>query len=46
MSSQPKQETELNKWIEYERRKAQIPADLPPEEYMRECARIAEGLGI
>lgn len=38
-------ETE-NLWREYERRKSQIPNDLSPTDYLRECRKIAEELGI
>lgn len=44
-TKEPKQ-AETNPWAEYERRKAQLSDDLTPQEYLRECRKIAEELGI
>jgi hypothetical protein len=36
----------LTPWELYEQRKAQLPADLTPEEYQAACKRIVAELGI
>lgn len=47
MSTNPKpQEQEPNPWLEYERRKSQLPPDMPADERDRECRKIADELGI
>lgn len=48
MSANAKQQPEEQKnlWLEYERRKAQIPQDMSQEERDVEIKRIADELGI
>lgn len=41
----PKQE-QPNKWAEYETRKAELPSDLKPFDYLDACNKIARELGI
>lgn len=41
----PKEEAP-NKWQEYERKKAELPSDLKPFDYLDECNKIARELGI
>lgn len=48
MSASPEQQADKqsNPWAEYERRKAELSADLSPVERERELRRIADELGI
>jgi hypothetical protein len=36
----------MNPWLEYERRKKELPADLTPDEYREAIKRICDELGI
>lgn len=47
MSAQPQEkEQQKNPWKEYERRKAELPADLNPQQRDIELRKIADELGI
>lgn len=35
-----------NLWAEYERRKAELPKDMKPFDYVAACTQIAKELGI
>lgn len=37
---------EMNLWAEYERRKAELPRDMKPFDYLDACRKIARELGI
>lgn len=45
-AAEPKQETKMNPWDEYERLKRELPDDLSTDERDRELRRIADELGI
>lgn len=45
-TKEPAKEEALNKWQEYERRKAELPSDLKPFDYLDACNKIAHELGI
>lgn len=44
-AAQPEQKP-ASPWVEYERRKSQLPADLSPEDREVATRQIAEDLGI
>lgn len=43
---QPQPEQKKNPWVEYERRKAELPEDISSSEREAELRRIADELGI
>lgn len=45
-TKEPQKEEKPNKWVEYEKRKAQLPNDLKPFDYVEACNQIAKELGI
>lgn len=45
-TAQKRQEEPRDPWQVYEERKAELPNDLSPAEYLTACRKIAEELGI
>lgn len=44
--TEPPTPKEMNLWAEYERRKAALPKDMKPFDYLDACRKIAKELGI